>query len=66
MKFQVFHVNPGKKLKRKDVTNDLSHFMSVFPTKYEYNRFLPDPFLYNLLKTTHASFGAHSSTVFGP
>ena len=32
MNFQVFHVNPGKKLKKKDVNNDLSHFMSVFPT----------------------------------
>ena len=31
MKFQVFHVNPGKKLKKKDVNNNLSHFMSVFP-----------------------------------
>ena len=35
MNFQVFHVNPGKKLKKKDVNNDLSHFMSVFPnTRY--------------------------------
>ena len=33
MKFQVFHVNPGEKLKKKDVNNDLSHFMSVFPIK---------------------------------
>ena len=32
MNFQVFHVNPGKKLKKKDVNNNLSHFMSVFPT----------------------------------
>ena len=32
MKFQAFHVNPGEKLKKKDVNNDLSHFMSVFPT----------------------------------
>ena len=32
MKFQVFHVNPGEKLKKKDVNNDLSHFMSVFPS----------------------------------
>ena len=32
MKFQAFHVNPGKKLKKKDVNNDLSNFMSVFPT----------------------------------
>ena len=31
MNFQVFHVNPGKKLKKKDVNNDLSNFMSVFP-----------------------------------
>ena len=31
MKFQAFHVNPGEKLKKKDVNNDLSHFMSVFP-----------------------------------
>ena len=31
MNFQVFHVNWGKKLKKKDVNNDLSHFMSVFP-----------------------------------
>lgn len=28
--------------------------------------FSPDPFLYNLLKTTQASSGAHTSTVFGP
>ena len=34
MNFQVFHVNPGKKLKKKDVNNDLSHFMTVFPTAY--------------------------------
>ena len=25
-------MNPGEKLKKKDVNNDLSHFMSVFPT----------------------------------
>ena len=31
MKFQAFHVNPGEKLKKKDVDNDLSNFMSVFP-----------------------------------
>ena len=31
MKFQAFHVNPGEKLKKKDVYNDLSNFMSVFP-----------------------------------
>ena len=34
MKFQAFHVNPGEKLKKKDVNNDLSNFMSVFPTPY--------------------------------
>ena len=34
MKFQAFHVNPGEKLKKKYVNNDLSHFMSVFPTKH--------------------------------
>ena len=34
MKFQAFHVNPGEKLKKKDVNNDLSNFMSVFPTRY--------------------------------
>ena len=34
MIFQVFHVNPGKKLKKKDVNNDLSHFMSVFPINH--------------------------------
>ena len=32
MKFQAFHMNPGEKLKKKDVDNDLSNFMSVFPT----------------------------------
>ena len=32
MKFQAFHVNSGEKLKEKDVNNDLSNFMSVFPT----------------------------------
>ena len=35
MNFQVFHVNPGKKLKKKDVNNDLSHFMSVFPNDHK-------------------------------
>ena len=34
MKFQAFHENPGEKLKKKDVNNDLSHFMSVFPNMY--------------------------------
>ena len=34
MIFQTFHVNPGEKLKKKDVNNDLSNFMSVFPTDY--------------------------------
>ena len=34
MKFQAFHVNPGEKLKKKDVNNNLSNFMSVFPTEY--------------------------------
>ena len=34
MKFQAFHVNPGEKLKKKDVNNDLSNFMSVFPSTY--------------------------------
>ena len=33
MKFQAFHMNPGEKLKKKDVNNDLSHFMSVFPNR---------------------------------
>ena len=40
MNFQVFHVNPGKKLKKKDVNNNLSHFMSVFPS-VEHNVFTP-------------------------
>ena len=31
MKFQAFHVNPGEKLKKKVVNNNLSNFMSVFP-----------------------------------
>ena len=31
MKFQAFHENPGEKLKKKLVNNDLSSFMSVFP-----------------------------------
>ena len=35
MKFQAFHVNPGEKLKKKDVNNDLSNFMSVFPNIYK-------------------------------
>ena len=34
MKFQAFHVNPGEKLKKKDVNNDLSNYMSVFPSVY--------------------------------
>jgi len=34
MKFQAFHVNPGEKLKKKVVNNDLSNFMSVFPITY--------------------------------
>ena len=37
MKFQAFHVNPGEKLKKKDVNNDLSNFMSVFPSR-QYTR----------------------------
>ena len=39
MKFQAFHVNPGEKLKKKDVNNDLSNFMSVFPSEYRMNEF---------------------------
>ena len=35
MKFQAFHMNPGEKLKKKDVNNDLSNFMSVFPNRYQ-------------------------------
>ena len=31
MKFQVFHVNPREKLKKKDDNNDLSHFFIIFP-----------------------------------
>ena len=38
MKFQAFHVNPGEKLKKKDVNNDHSNFMSVFPNIYLYSR----------------------------
>ena len=38
MKFQAFHVNPGEKLKKKDVNNDLSHFMSVFPIMYTHDK----------------------------
>ena len=34
MKFQAFHVNPGEKLKKKDVNNNLSNFMSVFPSRH--------------------------------
>ena len=34
MKFQVFHVNPREKLKKKDDNNDLSHFFIIFPSKY--------------------------------
>ena len=34
MKFQAFHVNPGEKLKKKDVNNDLSNFMSDFPINH--------------------------------
>ena len=34
MKFRAFHMNPGEKLKKKDVDNDLSNFMSVFPIRY--------------------------------
>ena len=33
MKFQAFHVNPGEKLKKEDVNNNLSNFMSVFPSR---------------------------------
>ena len=36
MKFQAFHVNPGEKLKKKDLNNDLSNFMSVFPTGHAF------------------------------
>ena len=57
MKFQAFHVNPGEKLKKKDVNNDLSNFMSVFPTTYivqeilwtQFCRFLFNAF-YNFLE----------------
>ena len=35
MKFQAFHVNPGEKLKKKDVNNDLNNFMSVFPNLHK-------------------------------
>ena len=38
MKFQTFHVNPDEKLKKKDVNNDLSNFMSVFPNQDSLNR----------------------------
>ena len=38
MKFQAFHVNPGEKLKKKDVNNDLSNFMSVFPSSSAFTR----------------------------
>ena len=38
MKFQAFHVNPGEKLKKKDVNNDLSNFMSVFPNIHDLNK----------------------------
>ena len=37
MKFQAFHVNPGEKLKKKDVNNDLSNFMSVFPIVHKFS-----------------------------
>ena len=48
MKFQAFHVNPGEKLKKKDVNNDLSNFMSVFPSVYGFNkRFWKMPLMYN-------------------
>ena len=48
MKFQAFHVNPGEKLKKKDVNNDLSHFMSVFPSPHHPQRkFLKDSYTYN-------------------
>ena len=38
MKFQVFHVNPREKLKKKDDNNDLSHFFIIFPNIGEYLR----------------------------
>ena len=45
MKFQAFHVNPGEKLKKKDVNNDLSHFMSVFPNNHTH-QFLSESILF--------------------
>ena len=35
MKFQAFYMNPGEKLKKKYVNNNLSNFMSVFPIIYQ-------------------------------
>ena len=32
MKFQVFHVNPGEKLMKKDDNNELIRFLINFPT----------------------------------
>ena len=34
MKFQVFHVNPGEKLMKKDDNNKLSHSLINFPNIY--------------------------------
>ena len=34
MKFQAFYMNSGEKLKKKDVNNDLSNFMTVFPNSH--------------------------------
>ena len=53
MKFQAFHVNPGEKLKKKDVNNDLSNFMSVFPIVGIYNF---EYFEYKKLHETHINY----------
>ena len=52
MNFQVFHVNPGKKLKKKDVNNDLSHFMPVFPNVY-----VSTMYIFQHLNTSHHFLG---------
>ena len=40
MKFQVFHVNPREKLKKKDDNNNLSHFFINFPSMYNANVYI--------------------------
>ena len=66
MKFQAFHMNPGEKLKKKDVNNDLSNFMTVFPTPQWMTSCMDGPYEYVSQKKTsdtnfRKNFGMYKS-----